>query len=433
MSFASDPDKTISAWLEDGPRTLPATTRRAIHVTSLNTRQTRRPWWAPWRDLPMNGTARLVAVGSLAALVAAIGVVALSPGSSPPTTVAVPSASPSGSPTTIDTSSWDSYTSTRYGFTINHPTDATVQPATRDWTMATDRTDWQSTAAERFVAAPNLLVTAWSIPIPIGTSLNAWITQYCGGCPVELGAAQPVDVDGHPGKLLKSADDVQAFVAAGERIYVVAAWRGWATPNLLAYLSTMKIVETGTGLLGPPVDTSAWTTMTSNRYGLSFGHPPGWTETPASRTWDPTSDTTLDIMSSAMESAYSEADGGVRLSAWAMPPPAGTAIEARDALKQWAVEFCTRTGNSSCDAIPQRAIPMCLEQRDCHPAIIVTYLNDVQAYFIGGGAANGNLSVVAVWRAEGDPSTQAYGGTIHLLQGVLQTMNVWPPKYPESP
>ncbi len=33
------------------------------------------------------------------------------------------------------------------------------------------------------------------------------------------------------------------------------------------------------------IDTSDWTTYTSDLYDLEVGHPPGWTETPASRKW----------------------------------------------------------------------------------------------------------------------------------------------------
>ena len=34
-----------------------------------------------------------------------------------------------------------------------------------------------------------------------------------------------------------------------------------------------------------PIDTAGWVTIVSDRYGFSIGHPAGWTEMPAERSW----------------------------------------------------------------------------------------------------------------------------------------------------
>src|SRR5512134_332235 len=55
MNTKRDPDVTIAAWLEDGPLTLPATTRQVV-VTSIHlTPQRRKPLIRlPWRSPDMN-------------------------------------------------------------------------------------------------------------------------------------------------------------------------------------------------------------------------------------------------------------------------------------------------------------------------------------------------------------------------------------------
>ncbi len=76
-------------------------------------------------------------------------------------------ASPSPSAIRIDTSQWDTYESARYGFTIGHPADWEVVPATRDWTFDAEASadDW-SPAEEAFVnrAGDGIRVSAWSGP-----------------------------------------------------------------------------------------------------------------------------------------------------------------------------------------------------------------------------------------------------------------------------
>jgi hypothetical protein len=187
-----------------------------------------------------------------------------------------------------------------------------------------------------------------------------------------------------------------------------------------------------------PPDTAEWVTYTSTQYGIAIAHPPGWTIEPATRAWTFAADAALDPRSSAMDAFMSE-DGTLRVSLWAiagetLPGGPGEVIESVADIETWAERFCEVTGNSQCDGVPERALPMCLEYRDCHPAAMVRYESDVQAYFTGGGEGD-PLVVVVVWRQDLHPTTARYGATRLLLQALLSTINgggdagVWPLGY----
>jgi hypothetical protein len=248
MSSVRDPDRLIALWLEEGPRILPSSTRRAIVVTTSITPQTRRPWWAPWRHTPVTGSLRVAALVATVAVIAALGLgLGLVPGTRTPALLEAPTprVTPASSPTALGTSSWKSYRSDRYGFSLGYPPSTRPIPATRDWSLAADRLDWQSTAAERFPAADgSLLVTAWSVPAAPATSLDDWLRAYCGGntCQTLITQAKPIEFDGHPGKLIVVTNDsVQAFALVDGTIYAIAGWRDWAEPNVRAFASTLQI------------------------------------------------------------------------------------------------------------------------------------------------------------------------------------------------
>ena len=40
------------------------------------------------------------------------------------------------------------------------------------------------------------------------------------------------------------------------------------------------------------------------------------------------------------------------------------------------------------------------------------------------------MTVVAVWRGQGDPTVATYGGSRQLLEAFLSTMSVWPESVP---
>jgi hypothetical protein len=292
-------DQILADWLREGPergrvealdRALAATRRTSqrprwrqpflpgfAHANThanlaIRTTPQARDLRIPRRTIPMSNALRLVAVLAVIVIagVAAFnvlrpsadvgGISAPSPTPTPSQPSPTPSTQPSPSPYAIDPATWTSYTSTRYGFTIGHPADWTVRPATRGWSFPADATaDPYSTAVEAFIAADQTIAAAgWSVTVPRGTAADAWILSYCLktegdalSCPAIKGRSVTVTVDGHAGSLLSFGQDTQAFILIQNRMYVVAIWQpedfipGGVSRLLEAYVSTMHLLPGG--------------------------------------------------------------------------------------------------------------------------------------------------------------------------------------------
>lgn len=273
MTTNSDFDRHASAWLADGPteladRVLEAALRE-VHLTPQ-----RRRLSAPWRAtlMPMR-----LGAAALIVLVAVVGILAFSlprsnvgppvgPSPSPtaqPTAAAIATSTPNPN---IDTATWTTYLSTRYGFSIGRPPNWKVKHASdHDWTLAADH-DWLTTATEAFAAVDDsVYATAWSVAVPAGTSVDAWILAYCQSgattpCTGLQAASTPLTMDGHPGVLIKT-NDTEAFTLVGNRMYVVAVWESFDDPNTLPYgggdqlikgfVSTMHLLPGGPATPAP--------------------------------------------------------------------------------------------------------------------------------------------------------------------------------------
>jgi len=279
MTRSDEPlfEPRIADWLEDDPYTAPDQALDVVLAAFPSIKQ-RRAWRVPWRVQGMTTPLRL---GLTAAAVGALAIGSLlfvnrgpsgpgGPGG--PTSSATPgsAASPSPSPSSalLDTSSWPTYESARYGFSIGRPADWTERPAERDWTVATDAADWLSAAQESFIAAAgDVRLSAWSVAVEPGTSAQAWIQSYCVAaaapgqdCSGYQDGAVPVSIDGHPGVLItKSGFDHPVFVLNGERMYVVIAWREESDSSVMPYGGARRLVESflSTMVLGAPVAPSA--------------------------------------------------------------------------------------------------------------------------------------------------------------------------------
>ena len=150
------------------------------------------------------------------------------------------------------------------------------------------------------------------------------------------------------------------------------------------------------------IDTSDWTTYTSDLYDLEVGHPPGWTETPASRKWLLDADG-KDFQSPAHD-AFRSPEGDVRVSVWAAPLDPTTREETTDYVEAWVEDYCEASGNTPCTGIGDRAVELCLEKWDCHPGLLVPFQDDVQAFFSGGIYDADAMTVVAVWAPSRTPA-----------------------------
>ena len=187
---------------------------------------------------------------------------------STPTTAPSPTPSPTAaltpSPNLLDTSTWTTYVSERYGFSIAHPADWTEDPAVGDWTFENDIEAWDSTATESFYTAGaadglGVRVSAWSVTVGLGTTVEAWIEAYCTGQnagPCAGFVEGDVDVktgDQHPG-LLSQRGDTMAFFLDGQTIYVVAVWREETDPSVQPYGGARRLLEAFTSTLTFPAE-----------------------------------------------------------------------------------------------------------------------------------------------------------------------------------
>ncbi len=165
-------------------------------------------------------------------------------------------------------------------------------------------------------------------------------------------------------------------------------------------------------------------TYTSDVYGFSIGYPEGWkVVASAERRWNADMDARAGFSSPGVDT-FSNAAGTVASSAWLAPHEADINLDSRQDLMQFAQRFCAESDNAPCTGIPDRAIQMCKERADCHPAVIVPFDNEVLAFF--GGTEDGHVNVVAVWWGDSAPEVAEYGGSIELLKTIVASMNVWP-------
>jgi hypothetical protein len=220
----------------------------------------------------MNSFARLALTALVAVVVAGGALYLIGPGregavggSAPTPTIFPPTTAPSPTPSALasidplDTARWTTYTSNRYGFSIGHPADWMERPSAHVWSFPADA-DWLSPATEGFIApADAILATAWSAPIAPGTTVETWLKTYCpkstGPCTGLQNLSSNVNLDGHPGQLIRFADDTQAFIPVGGRMYVAAIWEpdfdsrttpyGGARRLLETYVSTMHLLAGG--------------------------------------------------------------------------------------------------------------------------------------------------------------------------------------------
>jgi hypothetical protein len=183
------------------------------------------------------------------------------------------------------------------------------------------------------------------------------------------------------------------------------------------------IPATSAGLTPAAIlETSMWGTYTSGQYGFSMGHPVGWNVEPADRAWDLDTDA-ADWLSPAMDD-FTSPTGDVRVSAWSVPTTVD-GFAPYSAVEEWVAEYCQRVGSQSCSGALDGALNLCVEVADCHPGLLLTSDDEVQAFFTGG-FYDGEMVVVTLWRGESDPALEPYGGGRPLLEAFLSTMCVWP-------
>jgi hypothetical protein len=238
MTTQRDLERALDAFFAEGSDEVADRVIDDALLTIDHTRQ-RRVLSAPWRFFPMIPFARTatavvavaVLIGGAAYLLAPGGQVG---GPAPTTSPASPTDSPSPSPLTsaletIDPATWVAYTSERYGYTLEHPADWTIEPSQSDWGPGTIHSETSTWADE--ISDPQGGDTAGGYSIfagrqdlEAGQTPESWTAQYinnkeldAGGVCGDISADQyePVEINGETGQRIE-------MVCAGATFYTAA-------------------------------------------------------------------------------------------------------------------------------------------------------------------------------------------------------------------
>lgn len=112
---------------------------------------------------------------------------------------------------------------------------------------------------------------------------------------------------------------------------------------------------------------------------------------------------------------------------YGLAPPPGSRLR----LITWAEQYCEKEGLSPCAGIQERAVDLCIEKWDCHPAVLVPFMEGTAAFLTGGIFPE--PQIVAVWRPEAHRDVERFGGARRLLEAYLLTVGVCPDTGDEHP
>ena len=178
---------------------------------------------------------------------------------------------------------------------------------------------------------------------------------------------------------------------------------------------------------------TAWTSYTSEVYGITFGYPDGWTlDSAATRKWqagdDPQSATPYSDVFMNPETRDGDQIG---LGLLQKPAGPGADITSHEGLTAWAQANMCDEEIDACETVPDVAIPMCLGRVACLPAVLVP-LSDSTTAFIAD-PENGLVTIISIFRPDSLPAAARYGGSVELLKSILTTMDVWTPEPGQIP
>jgi hypothetical protein len=175
-------DRAVGDWLAQGSdRTPPAAVDGVLLAirTTPQERHLRFPWRTPTVSLPF----RLTAAAVVVVVVGFAGVRLVTPPTAPgatPTPTATASPTSTGPATTpSETTELEAFTSTRYGYTVQHPASWGVSAATEDWPAGTIADpNLSSTDRLRPAASPLAIVAIAAQPIPDAATGADWLADY---------------------------------------------------------------------------------------------------------------------------------------------------------------------------------------------------------------------------------------------------------------
>lgn len=178
---------------------------------------------------------------------------------------------------------------------------------------------------------------------------------------------------------------------------------------------------------------TAWTSYTSEVYGVTLGYPDGWSiENKAKRKWRAGDGAATDSEHTEFFINPEARDGEqIAFGFRQMPAGAGADVTSREGLAAWAEANGCDDAIDACDTVPDVAMPMCVGREACLPAVLVPLSDGTSAYFVD--AESGLVTVVSILRPDAFPAAARYGGSVQLLKSILATMDVWPPEPGQVP
>lgn len=169
-------DHAIRDWLDDGSDRTPPAAIDAV-LLAVKTTPQERDLWILRRTTWMPTFLRLAAG---IAIVAVVGVGALTYLGESPGVGGVPSPSATPTPRTPGITGWKPYTSAAYGFTMSYPSDWSVAaPASHKWQPGEPVTEGWGSWADIFsndsaIDGDAIDMVVYQVPAPTGADLESW-------------------------------------------------------------------------------------------------------------------------------------------------------------------------------------------------------------------------------------------------------------------
>lgn len=238
MNVNRDLERQLADFYEsEAPTRAPDWVLRSALETIDSTQQRRVVIRVPWRFPHMNTFAKVAVAAVVVIAVGALGLSLLGPRSpsgvgGQPTAGPSPSPSPTSSPTITPKpppALTGTFTSQRYGFSIQYPAGWVTRPATDAWT--TGLPDFGATTGD-VIYDPALQDHLWimvaSRPLA-GRPASQWLDDLGGAGACDT-PTEPVTIDGTQGRLCGAT----AATSAGDRGYVIMLYTSGDNPAEVA-------------------------------------------------------------------------------------------------------------------------------------------------------------------------------------------------------
>lgn len=326
----NDFDLVARAWLDDGPTRMSDGPLLSA-LEEVHTTRQRRAVWPAWRATPMSIFARLAGA---AVLVVGAGILAVNILPRQPEGVGGRSPSPSPARSLDFPSLTTTFVSPRNGFSIKHPANVAIDPATQILGFGPRPDDGFDVLDTGLAAVFKGGLTgtpvmengfvAGSETDTIDTWIDDQLKDYVR-CGVPRSRQAEITIDGLSGRIAECPNQIEATVLAGPWLYVftLSHNRSDARAVFDAFVATVDLTpETAVDF------PAATTTFVSPTYGYSFKFFDRGGVKPATEIWDPSNqplddrnfDARFDAVETGLlayfESASTEIPHGVSIDAW---------------------------------------------------------------------------------------------------------------------